>query len=135
MSANIETVRGAGEEKKGAVPKQSNREKDVRRVCGTAILLAEPVEEDSSLELAPTTSIITSNSRNIFRSLEPATITTTITTTTTNSSNSNIGGRGSCGSDSGNSSNAATITTTTTSVPVNTIKKAIVRKGNTKQKK
>ena len=45
-------VRGAGEEKKGAVPKQSSREKDVWRVCGTAILIAEPVEEDSSLELA-----------------------------------------------------------------------------------
>ena len=26
----------------------------MRRVCGTAILLAEPVEEDSSLELVPT---------------------------------------------------------------------------------
>ena len=41
MTANVEMVGGAGEEKKGAVPKQSSREKDARRVCGTAILLVE----------------------------------------------------------------------------------------------
>ena len=110
--------------------KQSSR--DVRLVCGTAILLAEPLEEDTSLELAPTTTIITGISSNIIRSLELA---TAATTTTTNSSNSNSGGSG--GSSSGNSSNAATSITTITpaSVPVNTTKKGVVRKGNTKQKK
>ena len=45
MSANLEMVRGAGEEKKGAVPKQSSREKDARRVVArlTCLLSGYPV--------------------------------------------------------------------------------------------
>ena len=46
----------------------SSREKDVRCVCGTAIPLAEPVEEDSSPELVTTTTTTTSNSSNSIRS-------------------------------------------------------------------
>ena len=60
------------------MPKQSSR--DARRVCGTAILLAESVEGNSSLELAFTTTILTRNSSNRTRSMELATATTTNTT-------------------------------------------------------